>query len=289
MPFTVLSIQSHVVAGHVGNDAAVFALQRLGIEVWPIHTVQFSNHPGHGAWTGQAFDAAHVRSLIDGLDARGFLSRVDAVLSGYVGTAETGAAIADAVACVKAQNARAIYCCDPVMGDVGPGLFVKPDVPPFFTGTALPLSDIVTPNVFELSLLTGTEVAALSTQRDLVAAARALIARGPRVVLHQPPFTSALNREPARHLQWPFAEWGASAVLAGHDHFYERLESDGIPYFVNGAGGGGLYALGQPEPQSLFRYNDDYGAMRIDAGETCIAYAFYNRAREVVDALVVRR
>lgn len=183
MSITVLSIQSHVVAGHVGNDAAAFALQRLGIEVWPIHTVQFSNHPGHGAWTGQAFDAAHVRSLIDGLDARGFLSRVDAVLSGYVGTAETGAAIADAVARVKAQNAEAIYCCDPVMGDVGPGLFVKPDVPPFFVGTALPLSDIVTPNVFELSLLTGTEAAALSTQRDLVAAARALIVRGPRVVL----------------------------------------------------------------------------------------------------------
>ncbi len=183
MPFTVLSIQSHVVAGHVGNDAAAFALQRLGIEVWPIHTVQFSNHPGHGAWTGQAFDAAHVRSLVDGLDARGFLSRVDAVLSGYVGTAETGATIADAVVRVKAQNARAIYCCDPVMGDVGPGLFVKPDVPPFFVGTALPLSDIVTPNVFELSLLTGTEAAALSTQRDLIVAARTLIARGPRVVL----------------------------------------------------------------------------------------------------------
>jgi hypothetical protein len=109
------------------------------------------------------------------------------------------------------------------------------------------------------------------------------------VVLHQPPFTSALNRDPALHLQWPFAEWGASAVLAGHDHFYERLESDGIPYFVNGAGGGGLYAIGEPEPQSVFRYNDDYGAMRIDAGETCIAYAFYNRARERVDSLVVRR
>lgn len=109
------------------------------------------------------------------------------------------------------------------------------------------------------------------------------------VVLHQPPFTSALNRDPARHLQWPFAAWGASAVLAGHDHFYERLESDGIPYFVNGAGGGGLYAIGQPEPQSIVRYNDDYGAMRIDAGETCIAYAFYNRAREVIDTLVVQR
>lgn len=183
MPLTVLSIQSHVVAGHVGNDAAAFALQRLGVEVWPIHTVQFSNHPGHGAWTGQAFDAAHVRSLIDGLDARGYLRRVDAVLSGYVGTAETAAAIAETAARVKTQNASAIYCCDPVMGDVGPGLFVKPDVPPFFVDTAMPLADIATPNVFELSLLTGTLVATLGTLPELVAAARALIKRGPRMVL----------------------------------------------------------------------------------------------------------
>ena len=183
MPFTVLSIQSHVVAGHVGNDAAAFALQRLGVEVWPIHTVQFSNHPGHGAWTGQAFDAAHVRTLIDGLDALGFLRRVDAVLSGYVGTAATGGAIAEAVARVRAQNADAIYCCDPVMGDLGPGLFVKPDVPPFFMDTAMPLADIVTPNVFELALLTGTSASALVTLPELVAAARALIRRGPRVVL----------------------------------------------------------------------------------------------------------
>lgn len=183
MSFTVLSIQSHVVAGHVGNDAAAFALQRLGVEVWPVHTVQFSNHPGHGAWTGQAFDAAHVRSLIDGLDARGYLRRVNAVLSGYVGTAETGAAIADVVARVKAQNANAIYCCDPVMGDVGPGLFVKPDVPPFFVNIAMPLADIATPNVFELSLLTGTPASELVTVPELIAAALTLIERGPRVVL----------------------------------------------------------------------------------------------------------
>ena len=183
MSFAVLSIQSHVVVGHVGNDAAAFALQRLGIEVWPVHTVQFSNHPGHGAWKGHAFDAAHVRSLIDGLDAQGYLRRVDAVLSGYIGTAETGAVVAEAVARVKAQNANAIYCCDPVMGDVGPGVFVKPDVPPFFVDVAMPLADIATPNVFELSLLTGMSASSLNTLPALVAAARALITRGPRIVL----------------------------------------------------------------------------------------------------------
>ena len=106
MPLQVLSIQSHVVAGHVGNDAAAFTLQRLGIEAWPIHTVQFSNHTGHGAWTGQAFAAAHVRELVDSLDGRGLLGRVNAVLSGYVGSAETGEAIAEAVCLVKAQNPK---------------------------------------------------------------------------------------------------------------------------------------------------------------------------------------
>ena len=177
MSLQVLTIQSHVVAGHVGNDAAAFTLQRLGIEAWPIHTVQFSNHTGHGAWTGQAFAAAHVRELVDGLDARGLLGRVDAVLSGYIGSAETGAAIVDAVSRVKAQNPRALYCCDPVMGDVGRGVFVKPDVPEFFAKTALGIADIITPNVFELGLLTGTDS---QTQRELIAAARLLLHRGAR-------------------------------------------------------------------------------------------------------------
>ncbi len=107
------------------------------------------------------------------------------------------------------------------------------------------------------------------------------------VVLHQPPFTSSLNREPALHLQWPYAEWGASAVLSGHDHFYERLESDGIPYFINGAGGYGLYAIGEPEPESVVRYNDDFGAMRIDATAMCIHYRFFNTAGELIDELRV--
>jgi len=180
MPLQVLSIQSHVVAGHVGNDAAAFTLQRLGIEAWAIHTVQFSNHTGHGAWTGQAFAAAHVRELVDGLDARGLLGRVDAVLSGYLGSAETGEAIADAVRRVKARNPRALYCCDPVMGDVGRGVFVKPDVPEFFAKTALGMADIITPNVFELALLTGSDP---QTQADLIAAARTLLKRGARIAL----------------------------------------------------------------------------------------------------------
>lgn len=109
------------------------------------------------------------------------------------------------------------------------------------------------------------------------------------VFLHQPPFTSSLRRDPAPFLQWPYAEWGATAVLAGHDHFYERSESDGIPYFVNGAGGAGLYAIGPAEPQSLVRYSKDFGAMLVEADPACISFRFINRAGEVVDAYTERK
>src|SRR5438270_11635073 len=108
----ILSIQSHVAYGHVGNAAATFPLQRIGVEVWPIQTVQFSNHTGYGAWTGRVFDAALIIDLVQGLAARGVLGQCDGVLSGYIGSAETGAAILDAVVRVKAANPRATFCCD---------------------------------------------------------------------------------------------------------------------------------------------------------------------------------
>jgi pyridoxine kinase len=174
----ILSIQSHVTYGHVGNSAAVFALQRLGFEVWPLHTLQFSNHAGYEGFTGQVFSAQHLRDVVDGLAARGVLGACDAVLSGYLGTAEAGAAVCDAVARIKAANPEALYACDPVMGDGV--LYVDADLPALFRERALALADIVTPNVFELETLTGARVATLD---GAVAAARGLTERGPGVVL----------------------------------------------------------------------------------------------------------
>jgi pyridoxine kinase len=180
----ILSIQSHVTYGHVGNSAAVFALQRLGFEVWPLHTVQFSNHAGYQGFTGQVFSARHLREVVDGLAACGVLGACDAVLSGYLGAAEAGLAVLDAVARVKAANPKALYACDPVMGDGdsadGGGLYVDAALPEFFRDRALPLADIVTPNVFELETLTGARVVTLD---EAVAAARGLVARGPSMVL----------------------------------------------------------------------------------------------------------
>lgn len=186
-PVNILSIQSHVAYGHVGNSAAVFALQRLGAEVWPLHTVQYSNHKGYGSWTGRDFSAAHIKTLVKGLAARGALAACDAVLSGYVGSAAIAGAIEHAVKQVRRANPSALYCCDPVMGDHGGalgegkgGFYVAADIPGFFRAQALPLADIVTPNRFELEVLSGRKIASLN---DALGAARKVIALGPRIVL----------------------------------------------------------------------------------------------------------
>lgn len=179
-PLNVISVQSHVAYGHVGNAAAVFALQRLGIEVWPVHTVQFSNHTGYPDWQGQVFAAGDIARLIDGLEARGALAHCDALLTGYIGDPELGAVILDAAARIRAANPRTLYLCDPVMGDRGRGLFVRAGVPDFLRGPALSAADILTPNLFELEILTGRTPEGLEAIRD---AAASLLERGPKAVV----------------------------------------------------------------------------------------------------------
>jgi pyridoxine kinase len=176
----VLSIQSHVAYGHVGNSSAVFPLQRLGIEVWPVHTVQFSNHTGYGEWRGRVFDGPAVEEIVEGISERGVLGNCDAVLSGYLGSADIGHAVVQTVARVRAANPEAVYCCDPVIGDVGRGVFVRPGIPEFMREVAVPAADVVTPNHFELDFLSGTTTRTLAEVTDAVAAVHAL---GPRVVL----------------------------------------------------------------------------------------------------------
>jgi pyridoxine kinase len=176
----ILSIQSAVVYGHVGNSAAVLPLQRLGHEVWPLNTVQFSNHTGYGDWRGLVFSAADLAGLLDGIARRGVLADCHAVLSGYLGEAATGQVVLDAVARGRAANPRLLYCCDPVMGDTGKGLFVSPEIPHFFREHALAEADIVTPNRFELEILAGHPVEDLD---EVVEAARGLRAHGPETVV----------------------------------------------------------------------------------------------------------
>ncbi|HYO57817.1 pyridoxal kinase PdxY [Archangium sp.] len=176
----ILSIQSHVAYGYVGNRSATFPLQRLGHEVWPVNTVQFSNHTGYGHWRGQVFESSHVAEVVGGIAERGVLADCQAVLSGYMGDAATGAVILDAVAQVRAANPRALYCCDPVMGDVGRGFFVRPGIPEFMRERAVPAADIITPNQFELEHLTGRSIRTLEDALAAVTVAREM---GPKVVL----------------------------------------------------------------------------------------------------------
>src|SRR5580658_3938641 len=176
----VLSIQSRVAYGHVGNAAAVFPLQCLGIEAWALDTVAFSNHTGHGRWRGDVVPAETVATLFEGIAELGVLPSIDAVLSGYIGTAETGAVLLDIVGRVKAANPQALFCCDPVIGDTDTGSYVRDGVAEFFRDAALALADIVTPNRFELEYLTGQSAGDL---REAAEAAAALRTRGPKTVL----------------------------------------------------------------------------------------------------------
>jgi pyridoxine kinase len=176
----VLSIQSHVVFGYAGNTAAVFPLQRLGREVWAINTVEFSNHTGYGAWRGKVLGAELAADLVTGLEERGVLNRCQAVLSGYLGDASVAMAIVDAVKKVRGQSPNAIYACDPVMGDVGRGSYVKPDIPGIFKKELIPLADIVTPNQFELDAITGINTQSID---DAIKAVNILHEMGPSIAL----------------------------------------------------------------------------------------------------------
>jgi pyridoxine kinase len=177
---TILSIQSSVAYGHVGNSAATFPLMRMGVEVWPVLTVHFSNHTGYPGWRGPLLAAADVAEVIRGIDERGVLDRCDAVLSGYQGGSDVGAVILDAVALVKSRNPAAIYCCDPVLGDVGRGVYVRPGIPELMRDRVVPAAQVITPNQFELELLTGRGTGTLP---EVLAAADAARALGPEVVL----------------------------------------------------------------------------------------------------------
>lgn len=177
---TILSIQSTVAYGHAGNSAAVFPMQRLGVDVWPVITVHFSNNTSYGSWRGPLLSAADIHEVVTGIDEREVFPTADAVLSGYQGAVDVGSEILNAVGLVKERNPEAIYCADPVMGDVGRGFFVRPGVPEFLRDEVIPAADVVTPNHWELNFLTGTESGTVS---EVLAAVDALRERGPRTVL----------------------------------------------------------------------------------------------------------
>jgi pyridoxine kinase len=216
----ILSIQSHVVFGHVGNSAAVFPLLRLKREVWPLMTVQYSSHLGYAGWRGRAFDAAMIDDCMTGLEAIGVLSRCAGLLTGYLGKPEIGEAALRALDRIRGANGEAAYACDPVIGDVGPGIYVAAGVGEFFRDRALPLATIATPNAFELEWLTGERANNLQTAQRAIAALRS---RGPRVVA-------------ATSIQLDDTPAGALDILAGDEAGFWRLRTPNLPISVNGSG-----------------------------------------------------
>ncbi len=216
----VLSIQSAVAYGHVGNSAAVFPLQRIGVEVLPVYTVNFSNHTGYGSWRGPLIAPDDVRDVITGIEERGVLPQIDVVLSGYQGGEGIADVILDAVARVKAANPAAVYACDPVMGNAVSGCFVAPAIPILLRDRVVPAADIITPNQFELGFLTGTEPSDLESTLDSVDAARAM---GPSTVL-----VTSVER--------PDRPEGTIEMLAVTDDGAWIVRTPRIPMKANGSG-----------------------------------------------------
>ena len=213
----VLSIQSSVAYGHVGNAAATLPLQRLGFEVWPVNTVTLSNHPAHGGFRGRFTEAEELRALVEGIGERGAFAHCDAILSGYLGDAANGPVVLEAVTAVKRANPNALYCCDPVMGEKDRGFYVRAGIPEFFRDQALAACDIVVPNLFELEFLSGRPAEDIPSTR---AAAQALLARGPRLVI-----VSGLRRGN-----------GAIAVLAVSKEGAWLVETPALDVAAHGAG-----------------------------------------------------
>ncbi|ARJ04000.1 pyridoxal kinase PdxY [Humibacter sp. BT305] len=216
----ILSIQSAVAYGHVGNSAAVFPLQRIGVEVLPVYTVNFSNHTGYGAWRGPLISPDDVRDVITGIEERGVFPQIDVVLSGYQGGTGIGDVIVDAVKRVKAANPSAIYACDPVMGNAKSGCFVAPEIPDLLRDRVVPVADIITPNQFELGYLTGTEPASLESTLESVDLARAM---GPSTVL-----VTSVER--------PDREPETIEMLAVDDEGAWIVQTPLIPIKANGSG-----------------------------------------------------
>ncbi|MCA6102451.1 pyridoxal kinase PdxY [Bradyrhizobium australafricanum] len=177
---TVISIQSQVAWGHVGNSAASFPIQLHGIDVVAVPTTLLSNRPGYPTIRGRVLDVQLVADLLRGIEERGAVEAARLILSGYLGSADIAMDVADFVERAKATNPALLYCCDPVLGDRDRGMFVRSDIPPLVRDQLCPLADIITPNHFEFEFLCGARV---TTIDDVVAQASALMAQGPATVV----------------------------------------------------------------------------------------------------------
>lgn len=174
----VLSIQSTVVFGYVGNKSAAFPLQVLGFDVSTINSVQFSNHTGYKCFKGQVLNSDDLACLYDGLQENG-ISSFSHILTGYIGSQSFLEKVAEIVVDLKKKNPSLVYVCDPVMGDNGE-MYVPAELLPVYIDKILPIADIVTPNQFEVEKLTGIKI---TSEEDAIEAMKILHSKGPKTVV----------------------------------------------------------------------------------------------------------
>ncbi|MBR0757824.1 pyridoxal kinase PdxY [Bradyrhizobium jicamae] len=238
---TVISIQSQVAYGHVGNSAALFPMQRHGIDVVAVPTTLLSNRPGYATIRGRVLEAELVADLLRGIEERGVVADATMILSGYLGSPAIGAAVADFVARAKAGHPALRYACDPVLGDRDRGLFVHAEIPPLVRDRLCPLADVITPNHFEFEWLCGGPA---QTSDAVIAAAHGLMAKGPSTII----VTSAeLTDTPPDTIE---------TLAIERDHAW-RVRTPRLPISPSGTGDlfAGLltaaYASGAPTPDAL--------------------------------------
>ncbi|WP_394241383.1 pyridoxal kinase PdxY [Vibrio astriarenae] len=252
---SVISIQSHVVYGHAGNSSAVFPMQRMGLDVWPIYTVQFSNHTQYSeGWTGRGFEASDISNLVRGIDNIGKLKECSAMISGYLGSAEQCHAVAESVEMMKKKNPEALYFCDPVMGDPEKGCIVADGVQEQLISKLMPMADVIVPNQFELTQFTGIEI---NSVEDAAHACEKALSMGPKAVLvkhlhslSRESFTMMLATSRACYvLQRPILEFDKQPVGVG-----DLITGVFCASVVNGV-----------SPSSAFKHANDaaYGVLKL--------------------------
>ncbi|XP_006812139.1 pyridoxal kinase-like [Saccoglossus kowalevskii] len=153
----VLSIQSHVVSGYVGNKSATFPMQVLGFEVDAINSVQFSNHTGYNVCKGQVLNSTELQTLYSALKEND-IDHYSHVLTGFVGSESFLLEVVNVIKELKARNPNMLFVCDPVLGDFGVGYYVPKELTPIYREKLLPLADLITPNQFEAEELTGITI-----------------------------------------------------------------------------------------------------------------------------------
>ena len=176
--FRVLSIQSHVVYGYVGNKSATFPLQVHGFEVDAINSVQFSNHTGYGYWKGQVLNSNELKDLYEGLKLNN-INHYTHLLTGYVGSKSFLEEVVNVLSDLRKVNPNLVFVCDPVMGDHGK-FYVPEALLPVYRDQILPLADIITPNQFEAELLSGMKI---TSEQDAFKAMDILHSKGTKSVV----------------------------------------------------------------------------------------------------------